>query len=85
MFVYVQKCTYTVNKIVRIREQELFVYVNSLFVYVNLGSNTSQFAPLQTCVYAKICASTMCLYVEKLYVYKAPLRQILLLYECAST
>ena len=44
MFVYVQKCTYTVNKIVRIREQELFVYVNSLFVYVNLGSNTSQFA-----------------------------------------
>ena len=64
MFVYVQKCTYTVNKIVRIREQELFVYVNSLFVYVNLGSNTSQFAPLQTCFYAKICASTMCLYVE---------------------
>ena len=64
MFVYVQYCTYTGTHIVRIREQELFVYVNCLFVYVHFGSNTSQFAPLQTRVYAKICTSTMCLYVE---------------------
>ena len=44
--------------------KNLFVYKHILFVYVHFGLSIPQFAPLQTCLYAKNCASTMCLYVE---------------------
>ena len=64
--------------IVRIREQELFVYVNTVFVYVHFGRNTPQFARLQTRIYAKNYTSTnaplrrifVFVYEQYLFVYK---------------